>query len=58
MIEFVILIIILGVLLWFVNAHVPMAPPFKTAVNLIAVIVLLLYILQFFGIIRGRVPSL
>lgn len=50
MIELLVVILIVGVILWFVNQYVPMAPPFKTAVNIVAVICLLLYVLQTFGI--------
>jgi hypothetical protein len=50
MIELLIIIAIVGVVLWFVNQYVPMAPPFKVAINVIAAIALLLYCLQYFGI--------
>ena len=53
MIELILVIIIVGVLLWFVNQYVPMAPPFKAAVNIIAVILLVLYCLQYFGLVHG-----
>lgn len=49
-VELIVIIAIVGVVLWFVNQHVPMAPPFKTAINVIAVICLLLFVLQWFGI--------
>lgn len=55
-VELIILIAIVGVVLWFVNTHVPMAAPFKTAINVIAVIALLLFVLQWFGITHWDVP--
>lgn len=53
MIEILIVLVIVGVILWFVNTYVPMAAPFKTAVNVVAVILLLLYLLRAFGIWHG-----
>lgn len=58
MIELIVVIAIVGVILWFVNQYVPMAPPFKTAINIIAVIALLLYVLSAFGLIGGGMPKL
>jgi hypothetical protein len=57
MIEVLIILIIVGVLLWFVNAYLPMAPPFKMALNVVAAIFLLLYLLRAFGIWHGG-PSM
>jgi hypothetical protein len=48
-IQLLILLIIIGVLLWFVNSYVPMAAPIKTLINIVVVIVLLLWILRLFG---------
>lgn len=53
MIEMLICIIVVGVILWFVNQYVPMSPPFKTAVNVLAAILLLLWVLRKFGIWTG-----
>lgn len=50
MIELIVVIAIVGVVLWFVQTYVPMAAPFKSAIMILAVIGLLLYVLQFFGL--------
>ena len=50
------LIIIAGVLLWAVNAFIPMAPIIKSLLNLLVFVVLLIYILQFFGILKMIIP--
>lgn len=50
MIELIVVIAIVGVLLYLLNQYVPMHSAFKTAINVIAVICLVLYVLQFFGI--------
>ena len=50
------LIIIAGVLLWLVNAFIPMAPAVKSLLNLLVVVVLVIYVLQFFSIIKTILP--
>jgi len=50
LIELLLIIAICGVVLWFVNAYVPMQPAFKTAINVIVVIALVVFVLNWFGI--------
>ena len=50
------LIIIFGVGLWLVNMFIPMPFAIKQLLNVLVVIVLILYILQFFGIIHTILP--
>ncbi|GGI79485.1 Thivi_2564 family membrane protein [Legionella impletisoli] len=52
------LIIIVGVVLWLINAFIPMAAGFKTILNLLALILIILYILQFFGLIQPIFPTI
>jgi len=49
-ITIVIVLVILGVLLWFIETYIPMSPPFKTAIRIVVVIGILLWLLQVFGI--------
>ena len=49
-------IIVFGLLLWVVNAFIPMPMAIKNLLNVLVVIILILYILQFFGIIHTIVP--
>lgn len=44
-------IILIGVLLWAVNVYIPMAPAIKNVLNLLVLVLVILYILQFFGLI-------
>lgn len=53
MLELIFVIVVVGVILWFVNQYVPMEPAFKTAVNILAVLLLIFYILQYFGLMSG-----
>ena len=49
-------IIVFGLLLWVVNAFIPMPMAIKNLLNVLVIIILILYILQFFGIIHTIVP--
>jgi uncharacterized protein YhhL (DUF1145 family) len=52
------LIIIFGVCMWLVNMFIPMPPAIKTLLNVIVLIVLIIYTLQFFGLINTVFPVL
>ena len=54
LIHIVLILAILGFVLYLVNQYVPMAQPIKTAINVIAIILLALWLLDLFGI--GSVP--
>jgi len=51
LISIVIILIIVGVLLWLVNAYIPMARPIKTILNVVVTIVVVLWLLRVFGVI-------
>jgi hypothetical protein len=51
-----IVIIVTGFLLWLVNRFIPMAGAIKTILNLVVVIVLIVWLLQEFGIVHGLLP--
>ncbi len=53
LIGLILVIALVGVVLWFVQTYVPMPAPFKSAINIIAVIVLLFYVLSAFGLLGG-----
>jgi hypothetical protein len=57
MIGLIIVFIVVGVCLWLVNQYVPMAPPFKTVLNVLVVLLLCLWLLSAFGVI-GSLPHL
>ena len=50
------LIIIAGVLLWLINTYIPMPAAISSLLNVLVVIILVIYILQFFGIIKTILP--
>lgn len=50
------LIIVIGFVMWLINAFVPMASAIKHLLNILATVVVILYILQFFNIIPVILP--
>jgi len=54
LIELLVLIAVVGFLVWALTSYVPMPAPFKTAIIVIAVIVLVLFVLRALGI--GDIP--
>lgn len=56
LLHLLILIIIVGVVLWGINAFIPMAPLIKNLLNFLVFILLLIYILQFFHLIPTIIP--
>ena len=56
LVNLIIVLIVIGVVLYLINTYVPMAPPIKTVLNVIVVIVLCLWLLTAFGITDLRIP--
>ena len=54
LVHVVVVLVIVGFVLYLVNQYVPMQPAIKTAVNVIIVIVLVLWLLDVFGF--GNIP--
>lgn len=51
LIQFVLVIIVVGVLLWLVNNYIPMDGKIKQILNIVVVIALVLWILKVFGLL-------
>lgn len=54
MISFLITLVIIGALLYIVNTLVPMDARIKTVINVVVLILVLLYVLELFGIIPAN----
>jgi len=50
LIEIIIVLIVVGVLLWLINTYIPMASAVKSLLNAVVVIVLIVWLLQVFGL--------
>lgn len=53
LISVVLILIIVGVLLGLINTYVPMARSIKSIINIVVVIAVIMWILQFFGLVHG-----
>ncbi len=47
----IIVLVVVGVALWAINTYIPMAKPVKTILNVVVVAILVIWLLQSFGII-------
>ena len=58
----VLVLIVVGVLLWLINTYIPMAGGIKSLLNIVVFVVVLIWLLQIFGLVgplRGvRIPPL
>jgi hypothetical protein len=58
-VSLIVLLVVLGVALWFINTCVPMAAPFKTLINIIVVLAVVIWLLSAFGFLGlGVLPTL
>lgn len=46
----ILVLVVIGVVLYLVNTFIPLAPPIKTVINVLVVIVLCIWLLSLFGI--------
>jgi hypothetical protein len=45
----IITLVVIGLVLWLINAYIPMAAPIKTILNVVVVIAVVLWLLRSFG---------
>lgn len=53
LIDLVVVLIVVGVLLWFVNAYIPMDRKIKKILNIVVVITVVVWLLQTFGLLES-----
>jgi hypothetical protein len=49
-------LVVIGVILYLVNTYVPMAPPIKTIINIVAVLLVCIWLLDVFGVMNYTLP--
>lgn len=49
LLNFVVIMVIVGVGLWLINTYVPMAQPIKTILNIVVILMIFIWVLQMFG---------
>ena len=50
LVSLLIVLVVAGVCLYLVNTYVPMAPPIKTVINVVVILVIVLWLLRAFGL--------
>lgn len=51
LLNLVLTLVVVGVLLWLINAYIPMEPTIKKILNVVVIIVVILWLLSAFGVI-------
>jgi small-conductance mechanosensitive channel len=57
LVQLVVTLIVIGVVMWLINAYIPMQSAIKKILNVVVVLVVLLFVLSAFGII-GSFPGI
>jgi hypothetical protein len=57
LVHIVIILVLVGLVMWLINTYIPMAGAIKSLLNIVVFVVLLIWILQTFGLI-GAIPGL
>ena len=56
LVSLIAILIVVGVVLWLINTYIPMASAIKSLLNIVVFVVVLVWVLQGFGII-GPIPG-
>ncbi len=56
LIDIVLVFVVVGLVMWLINAFVPMAAGIKSLLNVVVFVVVLVWILQVFGLV-GPIPG-
>jgi hypothetical protein len=54
-VQLIILLVVVGVVLYLINAYIPMETTIKNILNVVVIVVILLWLLQAFGILPGKI---
>ena len=55
LVDIVLVLVVIGLIMWLVNTYVPMAGGVKSLLNVVVFVVVLIWILQVFGLV-GSIP--
>jgi hypothetical protein len=56
LVQIAVVLIVIGVLMWLINTYIPMMGAIKSILNLVVILVVVIWLLQLFGII-GPIPG-
>ena len=57
LVHIAVILVVVGLVMWLINTYIPMAGAIKSLLNIVVFVVLLVWILQTFGLI-GAIPGL
>jgi len=57
LVNIVVILVVVGLVMWLINSYIPMAAAIKSLLNIVVFVVVLIWILQTFGLI-GAIPGL
>jgi hypothetical protein len=52
-----VILVVIGLVMWLINTYIPMAGAIKSLLNIVVFVVVLIWVLQTFGLI-GAIPGL
>jgi hypothetical protein len=55
LIDIVLALVIIGLIMWLINTYIPMAGGIKSLLNVVVFVVVLIWVLQIFGLV-GAIP--
>jgi hypothetical protein len=57
LVNIVVILVLVGLVMWLINNYIPMAGGIKSLLNVVVFVVVLIWLLQVFGLI-GNIPGL
>jgi hypothetical protein len=57
LVNIVVILVVIGLVMWLINTYIPMAGAIKSLLNIVVFVVVLIWVLQIFGLI-GAIPGL
>jgi hypothetical protein len=51
LITIIVVLVVVGILLWLINAYIPMQSTIKSILNAVVIIVVVIWLLQVFGVL-------
>jgi hypothetical protein len=56
LVDIVLIFVVIGLVMWLINAYIPMAAGIKSLLNIVVFVVVLIWVLRVFGIV-GEIPG-
>jgi hypothetical protein len=61
LVDIVVALVVIGLIMWLINTYIPMAGGIKSLLNVVVFVVVLIWVLQIFGLVGAihfRIPPL